>query len=208
MSSSPSRFPDPEEFGDIVAVGGALTPEFLLDAYAHGIFPWPMEGTDELPWFCPERRAVLFFKDLHIPRSLEKARRKLNFRTTVNKAFDQVIRACADIPRPGQSGSWITPEMLSAYIELHRRGHAHSVEVWDGDELVGGIYGVASARSFAAESMFYKEDYASKIALLALIDHLKSQGLDWLDIQVMTPHMKAMGAKNIPRKTFLKLLKE
>lgn len=207
MAPDFSRFPNPEDCDDIVAVGGKLTPEFLIDAYAHGIFPWPMEDAEELPWFSPVKRAVLFFKDLHIPRSLEKARRKLGYTTSVDRAFGDVIRACAEVPRPGQNGSWITPEMLDGYIEMHKLGHAHSVEVWDGTELVGGIYGVRSPRSFAAESMFYRKDYASKIALLALIDYLKSEGLDWLDIQVMTPHMKALGAKNISRSKFLALLR-
>lgn len=201
-----SRFPDPREYGDIVAVGGRLTLDYLLDAYHQGIFPWPMDVTDQMPWFCPQERAVLFFKDLHVPRSLEKARRKLPYRFTLDRAFTEVIAKCAATPRPGQDGTWITQEVIHAYTDLHRTGHAHSVETWDGDRLVGGIYGVDAGGAFGAESMFYEKDYASKLALLHLVDHLKARGATFLDIQVMTPHMEALGAVTIDRDEFLRLL--
>src|SRR5581483_4274156 len=196
-----SRFPNPkyaETYEGILAVGGHLTTDFLLEAYSNGIFPWPIDGLP-LTWFCPEERAVLEFADLHIPKSLAKARKKSNLRFTIDKDFPGVITACARVRRPGQSGTWITPEMLRAYCELHRLGHVHSAEAWDGDKLVGGIYGVDANGTFTGESMFHLRPYASKLALLHLIDHLKCRGLDWLDIQVMTPHMEAMGAKSISR---------
>lgn len=203
-----SRFPDPRLFGDIVAVGGTLSLDYLIDAYRHGIFPWPMGGTEKLPWFCPESRAVLFFKDLHIPRSLEKIRKKSALRFTIDQAFDQVIHLCADTPRPEQDGTWITEEVLDAYIDLHRAGHAHSVEVWEDEILVGGAYGVDAGGAFAAESMFFKKPYASKLALLHLFDHLQSRGAEWIDIQILTPHMEALGAREISRDEFLLLLSE
>lgn len=203
------EFP-PHELADengILAVGGDLHPESLLLAYRSGIFPWPMEGAPLL-WFSPPERGIVFFSDLHIPKSLEKARRKSTFRITHDQAFEKVIRECADVPRPGQSGTWITEPMLEAYVRLHELGHAHSFEVWDGEDLVGGIYGVDADGAFAAESMFYDQPYASKIALLALIDHMKSRGATWLDIQVMTPHMEKLGARLIEREQFHRLLSE
>lgn len=194
---------------DIVAVGGDLNPDTLIQAYEVGVFPWPMTELALIPWFCPHERAVLDFTDVHISRSLAKARKKLAYVCTVDKAFAQVLDGCAEAVRPGQDGTWITPDMFNAYLELHARGVAHSVEAWDEKgELVGGIYGVASKNYFSAESMFYRKDYASKIALLHLIEHLKSRGLTWLDIQVMTEHMQKMGAKNISRKEFMGRLKK
>jgi len=201
-----SRFPDPRQYGDVVALGGHLTLDYLIDAYHHGIFPWPMEGADRMSWFCPEERAVLFFKDLHLPRSLAKVRRRAPFRFTVDRAFEQVIVRCAETKRPGQPGTWITPEVIDGYADLHRVGRAHSVEAWEGDSLVGGVYGVDADGSFGAESMFFEKDYASKLALLHLIEHLESRGSVWLDIQVMTPHMEALGAVTIGRDEFLRRL--
>jgi leucyl/phenylalanyl-tRNA---protein transferase len=185
-----------------VAAGGDLHPESLIRAYRSGIFPWPHPGLPLL-WFSPPRRAVLEFQDLHIARSLAQARRRLPFETTIDAAFRRVITSCARSLRPGQGGTWITPRMIAGYCRLHRLGRAHSVEVWEAGRLVGGIYGVDANGAFSGESMFYSKPYASKLALLRLIEHLKSRGLEWLDIQVMTPHMKAMGAKEIPREEFL-----
>ncbi len=191
---------------DIVALGGNLEPETLRQAYRNGIFPWP---ADDLPllWFCPRERAILEFASLHVPRSLARARRRSDLRFTIDKAFADVITACADTPRPGQDGTWITPEMIDAYIRLHELGIAHSVEAWRDDRLVGGIYGVDTDGALSAESMFYREPYASKLALLHLIDHLRSRGAEWMDIQVMTPHMERLGARNVPRREFLELLR-
>ncbi len=201
------RFPDPRDSTEegIVALGGDLSPETLLEAYRSGIFPWPISGRAR-PWGRTPTPARLRFENLHVSSSLRRQRRKASFEFTHDRAFDQVIRACAQMPRPGQDGTWITPRMLKAYIELHRAGHAHSVEAWRDGQLVGGIYGVDPGGAFAAESMFYIEPYASKLALLHLIEHLSSRGLGWLDIQVMTPHLQAMGAEEIDRDSFLELL--
>jgi leucyl/phenylalanyl-tRNA--protein transferase len=203
-----NRFPDPryaETYDGILAVGGALTPDFLMEAYQNGIFPWPIDGLP-LTWFCPEERAILSFADLHIPRSLIRERKRTRLQFKIDTDFETVITHCSTLKRPGQSGTWITPEMLDAYCELHRLGYVHCAEAWDGDVLVGGIYGVDANGTFTGESMFHLQPYASKLALLHLIDHLSERGLDWLDIQVMSPHMQALGATMIRRDQFLKKL--
>lgn len=201
------RFPDPRDapYGDIVAVGGNLHPLNLLSAYERGIFPWPIEGWP-LTWFSPQERAIIEFKDLKVPRSLAKVRRRAPYRLTIDAAFRAVILACARVKRADEQGTWITPQMLGAYCRLHELGHAHSVEAWEGDALVGGLYGVDAGGAFAGESMFYLRPNASKLALLHLIERLERCGLDWLDIQVMTPHMKALGARPITRDRFLEKL--
>lgn len=197
------RFPDPKEAGPdgLLAVGGDLHPISLMNAYRQGIFPWPIEEGEPLLWFSPPERGVLDFSEIHIPKSLKKFLKKNSFRISFDEAFDQVIEACAS-GRP----TWITNELTEAYKVFHREGHAHSVEVWDGDELVGGLYGVESDGSFTGESMFHLRPNTSKLALLKLAEHLQTRGLHWMDIQVMTPHMKALGAKLIPRKEFLNRL--
>lgn len=200
----------------ILACGGDLHPESLLLAYQSGIFPWPMQVTDhsfELFWFCPPQRAILDFNDLHLPRSLKRfyhrTLKQKRMRFTHNRAFEEVIHACAQIPRSKQHGTWITPKIIESYTLLHQLGFAHSFEAWDTqDHLIGGIYGVAIAGTFSAESMFYKLPNASKLCLLQLIDHLKTRGLDWMDIQMLTPHLKALGAKEISRENFLERLKQ
>jgi leucyl/phenylalanyl-tRNA--protein transferase len=201
------RFPDPEHAAveGIVVLGGTLCAANLLRAYRRGIFPWPIDGWP-LPWFCPEERAILEFKDLHVPHSLLRVQNRAPFHLTIDKDFPAVIRACAEAKRRDEDGTWITPEMIRAYCELHQAGHAHSVEAWEGRTLVGGIYGVDTGGAFAGESMFYLRPNASKLALLFLIEHLRQRGLDWLDIQVMTPHMRVFGAKEIRRREFLKRL--
>jgi leucyl/phenylalanyl-tRNA--protein transferase len=198
------RFPDPRSAtrDGLVAVGGDLHPETLQLAYRQGIFPWPAPGLPLL-WFSPPERGVLDFADLHVPRSLSRASRQTTFRLTVDGDFSAVIRACAAMPRPGQDGTWISADIIAAYERLHRLGMAHSAEAWDGDRLVGGIYGVDVDGAFAAESMFYREPNASKLALLHLVSHLASRGLDWLDIQVLTPHMARLGAQAVARDGFL-----
>jgi leucyl/phenylalanyl-tRNA--protein transferase len=198
------RFPDPRTAtrDGLVAVGGDLHPDTLRLAYRQGIFPWPAPGLPLL-WFSPPERGVLDFADLHVPRSLERAVRRSALRLTVDADFPAVIRACAGTPRPGQAGTWITEEMVEAYERLHRLGMAHSVEAWDESRLVGGIYGVEVDGAFAAESMFYRTPNASKLALLHLVAHLRSRGLDWLDIQVLTPHMERLGARAMARGRFL-----
>ena len=199
-------FQDPAKSIDgIVALGGPLTTTNLLRAYCKGIFPWPI-NEHIVPWCCPEERGILEFKDLHISRSLARTRRKTTFDFTIDQSFLQVITSCAIVERKFESGTWITPQMIAAYNDLHKAGHAHSVEVWEGTELVAGVYGVDGCGSFSGESMFTLRPNASKLALLYLIEHLKSRGLDWIDIQMLTPHMEAMGAKAFHRAEFLERL--
>jgi len=194
------HFIDPEKSIDgIVALGGPLTTTNLLRAYCRGIFPWPID--DLVPWCCPEERGILDFNELHIPRRLARTKHKFQF--TIDHSFPQVISHCATIKRKHESGTWITGQMIRAYCELHRLGHAHSVEVWEGAELVGGLYGVDACGSFAGESMFSLRSNASKLALLFLIEHLQERGLDWIDIQMLTPHLEALGAKLVSRAEFL-----
>lgn len=193
---------------DVIAFGVEPTVENLIEAYSKGIFPWPMEGVP-LPWFCPAKRAILEFSDLRIQRSLARERRKAPFKFTINRAFRDVITECSLSRRSGQSGTWITPEFIERYTELNSLGHALSVEAWDSDgSLAGGLYGVNAGGVFTGESMFYKKPNASKLALLFLIDHLRSRGSTWLDCQVMTPHMQALGAKEVSRREFLQKLEE
>ena len=218
-----STFPDPREFDfppwqlvgeylyksdDIVSFGQALTVENVREAYRKGIFPWHIEGMP-LPWFCPERRAVLEFADLHIPRSLAKEQRKQRFTFSIDRDFDAVIRGCQASVREGQrGGTWITKDFIRVYTELHRESVVHSVEAWNAEgKLVGGLYGVDAGGVFCGESMFFMEPNASKLALLFFIDRLRSRGSTWLDVQVMTGHMRALGAKEIDRREFLDKLK-
>jgi leucyl/phenylalanyl-tRNA--protein transferase len=193
---------------DIVSFGDELTVENLTNAYKLGIFPWHVDGLP-LPWYCPEKRAILEFSELHIPRSLERARRKNPYSFTIDKEFGEVIRTCSSMRRPDQTGTWITEDFVGAYSQLHDAGTAHSIEAWDekGD-LVGGLYGVDAGGVFCGESMFHTAANASKLALLFLIDHLRESGATWLDAQVMTPHIKALGAKEIRRKEFLRRLED
>lgn len=204
-----TRFPDPSDAGPdgILAIGGDLHPESLLLAYRSGIFPWPVEGLG-LAWFCPEKRGILRFDQLHLPRSLKRAAKQAPYTFTFDTAFSEVIRSCAAVPRPGQRGTWITTGILRAYQTFHHLGYAHSVEAWEGETLVGGVYGVAIDGAFAGESMFHLRPNASKLALLHLFSHLRSRGLEWVDIQMVTPHMEALGAEEINREEFLRLLAE
>lgn len=187
---------------DIVAVGLNLKPSTLIHAYSQGVFPWPCEDLPLL-WHCPVKRGVLLFNELHYSRRLRQYLRKAPWTYTVNQDFDQVITLSQD---RGIEGTWITPEMKTAYRELHRLGHAHSLEVWKGKHLVGGLYGVDVAGYFAGESMFHREDNASKAALLFGVALLKKVGREWMDIQVLTPHMEKLGAKEITRRKFLSML--
>lgn len=218
-----SRFPDPHTYEfpewvlfedyfyyskDIVSFGDKLSVENLRNAYRLGIFPWHVEGLP-LPWYCPEKRAILEFADLHIPRSLERAQRKNPFTFTIDKDFRSVIENCSRVTRTGESGTWITREFIDSYHALHKAGIAHSIEAWDASgDLVGGLYGVDAGGVFCGESMFHKVSNASKLALLFLVEHLQKRNSTWLDAQVMTPHIKALGAKEIRRKEFLRKLKE
>ncbi|MBL9202013.1 MAG: leucyl/phenylalanyl-tRNA--protein transferase [Opitutaceae bacterium] len=201
--------PDPADELGLVALDYNLSPARIISAYRHGIFPWPDGATFRpIPWVCPPRRAVLEFSALRVPKNLRKAQRALGarLRFTIDRAFEAVIRACAAAPRPGQTGTWIIPTMIAAYLEVHRRGHAHSVEAWDGDKLVGGLYGVSAAGVFTGESMFHRVDDASKLCVLHLIEHLRTRGSGWIDIQQLTPHFARLGAREIPRAEFLEKL--
>jgi leucyl/phenylalanyl-tRNA--protein transferase len=203
-----SRFPNPRRSrSDVIAIGDDLRVETLRDAYRHGIFPWPHDDYP-LPWFSPRRRTVLFFDELRVGRSLRKAARRAPFRFTIDRDFAAVIRGCAEAPRPEQDGTWIEPRVVAAYVLFHEAGDAHSIEAWDGDDLAGGVYGVDAGGVFTGESMFHKKSDASKLALLFLIEHLRARGATFLDCQVMTPHMQALGAREIPRAEFLDRLEE
>ncbi|HMT07242.1 MAG TPA: leucyl/phenylalanyl-tRNA--protein transferase [Pyrinomonadaceae bacterium] len=191
---------------DVVDYGTPLTVDNVREAYLKGIFPWYMNGIP-LPWHCPERRAILEFADLRVPRSLAKASRQNNFAFTIDADFRSVIASCARAKRPDQPGTWITSDFERVYSQLHDESMAHSVEAWNRDgQLVGGLYGIDAGGVFCGESMFYHEPNASKLALLHLIDHLTSRGSTWLDCQVMTPHMEMLGAKEIYRNEFLEHL--
>lgn len=201
--------PHPSDPLGLVALDRYLSVERLVSAYRHGIFPWPDSSLPgAIPWVCPARRAILEFDALRVPKSLRRVRQRAwtAFRFTTDGAFAEVIQACAAVPRPGQQGTWITSAMIAAYLELHRHGHAHSVEMWDGDTLVGGLYGVTAGGVFTGESMFHRINDASKLCVLHLIDHLRARGATWLDIQQLTPHFAALGAREIPREEFLALL--
>ncbi len=220
--SSKNTFPDPRTFRypewvriggylyrshDVVAFGTPLTVDNVHEAYLKGIFPWYTEGLP-LPWHCPELRAVLDFDDLRVPRSLAKARRSTPFTFTIDQEFQSVIRACSRSYRPRQPGTWITPAFELVFTQLHLEGMAHSIEVWNAErELVGGLYGVDAGGVFCGESMFFTEANASKLALLFLIEHLSARGATWLDSQVMTPHMAALGVREVPRSQFLDKLR-
>jgi leucyl/phenylalanyl-tRNA--protein transferase len=189
----------------VVAFGNDLDVETLRAAYRLGIFPWPHEDWP-LPWFSPRRRTVILFDEFHAGRTLKKAGRRAGFAFTIDRDFPAVIQACAGVPRGEDDGTWIGPAIIEAYTNLHRAGVAHSVEAWDGENLVGGLYGVDSGGVFTGESMFHRAPNASKLALSFLVDHLRTRGATWLDCQVMTPHMRAMGAREISRGRFLDML--
>ena len=187
----------------LVAVGGDLEPESLLGAYRRGLFPWYNEG-DPILWWSPDPRTIFELDKFRISRRLARVVRQKKFRITVNQAFTQVMRACA----LRIEGTWITDDMLQAYCELQRLGHAHSIEAWNEDELVGGIYGVAIGGFFAAESMFHFESYAGMVTLVHLVERLKSRGFVLLDTQMPTEHTRSIGAIDIPRDAYLRRLKK
>lgn len=198
-------FLDPE-FADemgLVAVGGDLSPRRLLEAYSSGIFPWYDAG-GPLLWWSPDPRAIFEMDGLHIAHRLARTLRSGKFRCTINQAFAQVIRGCAD----REEGTWITPDMMDAYERLHRLGLAHSVEAWCGTELAGGVYGVAIRGLFAAESMFTRRTDGSKVALAFLMKHLRRRGFQLFDIQMVTRHTLSLGAVEIPRRQYLDRLKK
>jgi leucyl/phenylalanyl-tRNA--protein transferase len=194
----------------IVRIGGKLTPDWLLDAYTHGIFPWPLtetlyKGKHLLAWFSPDPRCIFEFEQFHVSRRLKQTIRSGRFRITFDADFAGVIRGCAE-RHEEHDETWITPDMIDAFIHLHRLGYAHSVEAWFGNELAGGVYGVAIGGLFAAESMFFRRRDASKVALAALMQHLKDRDYQLVDIQVKTKHTVRFGAVEIPRSKYLRRL--
>jgi leucyl/phenylalanyl-tRNA--protein transferase len=197
-------FPDPRkaEAEGLVAVGGDLSVDRLLRAYRSGIFPWTV---CPITWWSPDPRGIFELDGFHVSRSLARVLRKGKFRVTLNRAFGQVMEGCA-APGPGRWKTWISPEFMRAYTQLHEQGHAHSIECWEGDHLVGGIYGVGVGGFFAGESMFHRSDNASKVALYHLTQHLRERGFSLFDIQMVTPITEELGAVTISRSEYLKRL--
>ena len=200
------QFPDPDEFDDegLIAVGGDLSPERLLSAYQSGIFPWFSEGVPPL-WWSPNPRAVIDPDDLHISRSMRRLLQRGTYRLSVNTAFASVMRGCAE---EREDGTWILPEMLAAYTSLHQLGHAHSVEVWCQDELVGGLYGVQRGGLFAAESMFHRRSNASKVALVGAVRGFGRLGMSLFDVQFITDHLESLGCRELSRSEYLARLSD
>lgn len=204
-------FPNPEthSIDGIVAMGDHLSRETLLEAYSFGIFPWPH---DDLPllWYSPDPRGVLEFKDFHLPASFKKFLRKTlsTYEVSWNQAFHQVIYECAQARRKGQAGTWIHEPIRQAYLDFHRAGFAHSIEIWREQDLVGGLYGVYVGGVFAGESMFFREPNMSKLALYLVVEKLKISGLTWMDIQMVTPVTEAFGGKYISRRDFFLKLEQ
>jgi leucyl/phenylalanyl-tRNA--protein transferase len=199
-------FPDPagaDAYG-LLAYGGDLNPERLVSAYAHGVFPWYESGP--ILWFSPDPRMVLLPAELRVNRSLRKNLARRRFEVRMDSAFEDVIRSCAEVPRPDQSGTWVTPDMIEAYCRLHELGLAHSVESWREGQLVGGVYGVSLGAAFFGESMFARQSDASKVAFVHLVHQIERWGFHFLDCQVYTEHTARLGAKPWPRARFLQEL--
>lgn len=208
LAPTPVEFPDPagahSEPDGLLAAGGELSLPWLLEAYSQGIFPWFNDDREPILWWSPNPRGVLYPGQLHLSRSLRKCLRRCDFDITLDTAFPSVIHQCAKLR--ARTGTWITPNMQRAYLELHERGYAHSIEVWNGQDLVGGLYGVSLGRMFFGESMFSLADDASKIALLSLSEHSLHWGFNLLDCQMMTDHLQSLGAEELQRDDFLAAL--
>jgi leucyl/phenylalanyl-tRNA--protein transferase len=196
--------PDSADEDGFLAVGGDLKPGTLLLAYRNGIFPWT---TRPITWWSPDPRAIIPLGGLHVSRSLQKVLRRGQFSVTFDRAFRAVMEGCAE-PRPGRKETWITSAFITGYTRLHDLGYAHSVEVWDGERLAGGLYGVVIGGFFAGESMFSAVENASKVALVAMEEKLRASGFTLFDVQFVTPHLRSMGAVEIPRNDYLKRLRE
>ena len=196
-----------DEYG-VVCWGGKLAPEILLEAYCSGIFPWPHRGLPML-WFAPPQRALLFVDELHVGSRLRRAIRKANFEIRFDSSFEKVMDACA-APRfvdgNFERGTWITKPLKRAFVGLHELGFARSVEAWRDGEMVGGLYGVSIGGYFAGESMFHTCDNASKACVLALLERMKNAGATWLDCETLTPHFERLGAREVPREEFMRML--
>ncbi len=195
----------------LVFVGGDVTKENILRAYQSGIFPWPISINLPMTWFSPDPRGVIYTRDFTINKSLRKFHQKRTFSVTMNKNFREVIKACAkhhEFYKTNQYGTWITPEMIDGYTELFESGNAFSIEVWSGSKLVGGLYGVLINKYVSAESMFFTESNASKVALIFINEYLVNQKIPLLDVQMVTPTTEKFGAINIPRRRFLEEMKQ
>jgi leucyl/phenylalanyl-tRNA--protein transferase len=207
LDSEEIAFPDPALYdfeGGLLAMGGDLSPERIWFAYQNGIFPW-FNPEDDILWWCPDPRFVLFPEDLKISKSMKKILREGKFTFTENKCFEEVMKNCQAAERKGQDGTWITDEMIKAYSTLHRYGKAKSIEVWENDELVGGLYGVDLGHIFCGESMFAKVSNASKAGFIYFVEKYKNL-YQLIDCQVYTEHLASLGAKEIPKREFLKIL--
>jgi leucyl/phenylalanyl-tRNA--protein transferase len=191
----------------LLAVGGDLSIERLLLAYRSGIFPWYSQG-EPILWWSPDPRLVLYPDELRVSRSLRRVIKKELFQITFDTAFDDVVQGCADVKRAYGEGTWITNEMKTAYCDLHRQGHAHSVEAWQNETLVGGLYGVSIGRAFFGESMFSRVSNASKVAFATFVENLKQLNFKIIDCQVRTDHLIRFGAREVPRKAFLEQLQQ
>jgi leucyl/phenylalanyl-tRNA--protein transferase len=197
------RFPEPRPGEDVVAVSRSMSPALVLEAYRQGIFPWPVrQGL--VPWASPDPRAVFPLHPVKAwPRTVRRALQ--GFSVTFDRAFEEVMRACGD--RPGE-GTWITPDILTTYGELHRLGWVHSIEVWSGDELAGGLYGMAVGSLFAGESMFHRKTGGSKAAFAGTVERLRERGFDLFDVQVLTPHLSLLGCQAMPRDEYRALARQ
>lgn len=191
----------------LLAQGGLFELELLYDAYSHGIFPWPYGEGEPIFWFAPPKRGVLFFDEFHLPRRFQSWLKNHPYQITFNQAFSDVMKACAQAPRKGQAGTWITPAMIRGYEHLFAQGYGQSCEIWDGDNLIAGLYGVFIRGVFSGESMFTTQNNGSKLALTHMVRHLQKQGLSWMDTQMTTPVIAQFGGREIPRDDYMKLLK-
>nr|WP_238253266.1 leucyl/phenylalanyl-tRNA--protein transferase [Capnocytophaga cynodegmi] len=200
-------FPSPETASEegIVAYGYDLTPERLLEAYQNGIFPWYNEEEPVL-WWSPNPRFVLFPEKLHISKNIKKLLRKNIYQVTYNQSFEEVIRNCASIPRKDQDGTWIHPEMIATYTQLHQLGYAHSVEVWYDNQLVGGLYGIKMGNIFCGESMFSRESNVSQVGFITFLQ--QHPEIKLVDCQVYSEYLEKLGAEEIPRTQFLEIIKK
>ena len=203
-------FPNHDESNKdgLIAVGGDLSVERLMHAYHLGIFPWFNEG-QPLFWWSPDPRMILLPESFKVSKSLKKTILSNKYKITLNASFEEVINCCSKIKRKGQQGTWITKNMITAYLQLHKKGHAQSVEVWSDNQLVGGLYGIdlKEKKIFCGESMFSKKNNASKIAFYYLVKKLKTENYRLIDCQMYTSHLESLGAQEIPRHEFLKYLK-
>lgn len=208
LTTQNTRFPSPDRAlndpNGLLAIGGDLTVERLIEAYYQGIFPW-FNHEDPILWWSPDPRAIFIPGEIHVSKSLKKTIKKNAWKVTINQDFANVVRGCA-APREKQDGTWITSDIFNAYLALHHTKIAHSIEVWQQNQLIGGLYGVAIGQVFCGESMFHSKTNASKLALIALEQHILRWGFKLIDAQIINPHLTSLGAKEIPRNDFIRLI--